>query len=241
MTSIRQIGDKLYACGEGGQLYVRHGRDNWEFLTQDLLWDPEKFAYDADDMPDEDKDPEAYDAWEKAYDETQKNNPSYILYDLNGPSENEIYICGEDGLLYMWDGQTLEDLDQEIEGALTNIHVADNGIVWICGHEGLLLSGNEEDRFDDHSDEENEQLFTSITTYQDRVILASHVSPTSLFEFNKDTEEFISIKPDIDRPLDTLYHVQAIDDVLWVVGTKAILRLKDEKWERIEHPDIPNS
>ena len=243
MLSVRQIGKKLYACGNNGQIYIRDSKDNWQMLTKDLLWDSDAYLKADEEaeknMPDEEEDEEAYDAWEDAFFEYQrKNNPRYMLHDINGPTEDEIYICGEDGALFMWNGETLENLELDIEGALTKIHVADNGIVWICGRKGLLLSGNEEQGFDDHSDADNKQLFTAVTTYQGRVILASHVSPTRLFEFNPTTEEFTSITPDIEGPLETLYHVQAIDDVLWVVGSKDILRLQNDKWERINHPDI---
>ena len=97
MTNIRQIGDKLYACGSGGQIYVRHGRDDWRFLTKTLLWDPKKFSDAAQNMPDEEKEPAAYKVWKKAYVESQKDNVSVSIFDINGPAEDEIYICGSNG------------------------------------------------------------------------------------------------------------------------------------------------
>ena len=240
MTSIRQIGDKLYACGSGGQIYVRHGRDDWRFLTKTLLWDPKKFSDAAQNMPDEEKEPAAYKVWKKAYVESQKDNVSYLLRGINGPSEDEIYICGSNGLLYLWDGESLEDMESDVPNALIKIHVADDGVVWICGSEGQILSIDQENGLEHHTDDENEHLFISITTYQGRVLLASNASPWGVFEFNPDSEELTEIVIDKDYPPKRLHTVDTVGDVLWVVGTRDIFRLKDDIWERIEHPDIPH-
>ena len=45
---------------------------------------------------------------------------------------------------------------------------------------------------------------------------------------------------DKDYPPKRLHTVDTVGDVLWVVGTRDIFRLKDDIWERIEHPDIPH-
>ena len=40
LTKIKQIGSRLYACGEGGQVYVRQSRDNWKMLADILILAP---------------------------------------------------------------------------------------------------------------------------------------------------------------------------------------------------------
>jgi len=240
MQSIRQIGEKLYACGNGGQIYIRQARDKWELLTKDLLWNSEKSHIARESRPEDLNDLRAQREWRKAFDkEQEESNPNHSLLDINGPSESELYICGEHGILFLWDGETLEDVDPGTENALTNIHVANNGIVWICGREGQLFSGNEEEGFDDHSEEGNGALFTSVTTYKGKVLLASQTDPFGLFEFNPKKDKFKRVKPRVKPALRSIHTIQSVGDVLWLVGGKDILRLENDQWERIQHPDMP--
>lgn len=237
MTSIRQIGDRLYACGNGGQIYVRQAKNEWEILSPDILWDPTEYAKAFENEPEDEED---YDDWYDAVDKEQgEKNPAYMLLDINGPSENEIYICGEQGALFLWDGQTLEDADADAQGALTNIHVTDEGVVWICGRKGQLFSGNEEEGLEDHSEDGSDAMFTSITTYKNKVLLASHTDPFGLFTFNQEEEELERITPRLKPVMRTIHTIQAVGNVLWVIGTNDILRLENDTWERIQHPDMP--
>ena len=239
MMSIRQIGEKLYACGNGGQIYIRDGKDNWRMLIKDLLWDPDGYAKSfEEEVAPEDKD--AYNAWHKNISDKQNEiNPRHLLQDINGPSETEIYISGEYGLFYVWNGEELENVDVGTQSALTDIHVTDEGIVWVCGRDGQLFSGNEENGFDDHSQDDSSAIFTSVTTYKAKVYIVSHVEPVALIEFDPKSEKYKDVTPKDYGEFEYLSDIQAIDGVMWLTGMQEILRLKDDKWERIEHPDIP--
>ncbi|WP_299971753.1 hypothetical protein, partial [uncultured Roseobacter sp.] len=39
VNKLRQIGSRLYACGAGGQIFIRAARDNWHMLTDAVLFD----------------------------------------------------------------------------------------------------------------------------------------------------------------------------------------------------------
>ncbi|MCJ8510671.1 hypothetical protein MUU53_22770 [Rhizobium lemnae] len=52
LTKIRQIGAHIYACGEGGQIYVRKGNNDWILLTDSVLYDPKFHRELMESVPD---------------------------------------------------------------------------------------------------------------------------------------------------------------------------------------------
>ena len=239
LMNIRQIGDKLYACGSAGQLYVRHGRDDWQPLTKALLWSKEEHNRTLNAGP-KDRNTKEYREWRKKLSQQQKKkNPRVRLIDINGPSEDEIYICGDRGQLYLWNGKEIEDLEIGFDRILNTIHVASDADIWVCGISGQILRGNEEEGFDDVSTHEESHLLSSITTYDGKHFFASQTDPFGLYEYDENAEELKHVRPDIKPGLRSIHTVQAVGDVLWVVGTQDILRLKNGIWERVEHPDMP--
>jgi len=237
LNGINQIGERLYACGGGGQLYVRRGDQDWSSLTEELLWDVDNWnnTRNLGEHLDGSEWEDFMDQWEE---EQERDNPKVLLIDINGPTENEIYMCGGEGRVFLWNGEEIENLDCGMERLLGTIHVSKKDDIWICGTDGEILRGNHEDGFDDVSTPEGTHLLTSVTTYKGKQIFASLTNPFGLFEFDEEDETLKKITPRLKPALKSIHTVQAVGDVLWVIGSKDILRLKDDKWERIEHPDI---
>ncbi|MBB4254821.1 hypothetical protein [Rhizobium sp. BK008] len=239
MSAITQVGGKLYACGQGGQIYRRHGRDSWSLLTDRLLFDMASYQKKKEGRPRTD-DPD-YLSWLRDF---QKQAPKNIsLNAIKGFSEDAIYLCGSEGprpVLYFWDGSELHELKVYLEeAALTGIHIEHVDSVWICGREGVLLHGSYARGFTPVNLRQQLNLFHMITPYRGKLILPSSVRPGGLFELAPGTSDLRRFSPALPKLRgEYIFYAGAVGDVLWVVGQKDIFRFDGNEWERIEHPDL---
>lgn len=239
MSAITQIGDKLYACGQGGQIYWRQGRDKWSLLTNTLLFDMASYQKMREGRPRTD-DPD-YLPWLLEF---QKRTPRNIsLNAIKGLTEDAVYICGVEGtkpVLCFWDGSTLHELRVHLEeAALTGIYIEHADSVWICGREGVLLHGSNARGFTPVNLRKQLNLFHMITPYRGKFVLPSSVRPGGLFEFDPGSSDLRRFSPSLPRLRgEYIFYASAVGDVLWVVGQKDIFRFDGTEWERIEHPDL---
>ncbi|NTF35086.1 hypothetical protein G6L88_23980, partial [Rhizobium skierniewicense] len=238
MLAISQIGDALYACGQGGQIYRRAKRDSWSPLTDALLFDMDSYLAKING-PDT-SDPN-YLEWITNLQQASPKNVS--LNDIKGLSDNAIYICGEEGTrpkLFYWDGGELHEQKVYLEeAALTGIFIEHEDSVWVCGREGVLLHGSFARGFTPVNLRQQLNLFHMITPYRGKIILLSSVRPGGLFEVTPWTSElrrFSSAMPKLRG--EYIFYAKSVNDILWVAGQNDILRFDGKEWERIEHPDI---
>jgi hypothetical protein len=223
MTHLRAIGDHLYACGDGGQVYRRtggaFGTGQWQHLDRSLLDDPAAYA----------------DALLRAPDSPAAQHKVY--YCVNGPREDEIYVVGARGTILVWDGAAFTELPKVTDASLTRVLVESDDRIWICGRNGTLLRGNRQGGFRPAAVSGRRQMFTSMARHDGKLYLASGASPRGLFVYERGRIQRVSsgLTPDIHDA----HTVESADGVLWVVGSKDILRLDGERWERIDHVDNP--
>jgi hypothetical protein len=214
MSHLRQIGEHLYACGDGGQVYRRHGPDDWRHVDTGLLQTP------------------------PITDRLQLNcinglteNDIYLAGDFPGPA-------GLEGRLFHFDGATWRPLAIPPVGYLNAIHIESAERVWICGENGALLLGNARDGFRNLSRVEDNQLFYSLTLFGGLLYLASNLGLFSYDPVRPDAgirEVVTGLTPE----LQDAHIVDACDGVLWSIGFKDIARFDGTRWERIHHPDNP--
>lgn len=248
--SLRQIGARLYACGAGGQIYVREARNNWSMMTDKLLFDPRAEREAIRSAPDT-NDP-GYVAWLLRSLENPASR-NIFFNDMQGLSESAIYLCGEVGpgtkpVLCFWDGKTLEELKVPLaEAALTGIYIENEESVWVCGREGVILHGSRNRGFTPVAAKTGLNLFHMITPYRGKLVLPASVRPGGLYEYDPKSGAFGRFDPPLPRlrsrnDPDSIdggpFFAQAVGDVLWVVASKDIFRFDGHQWERIEHPDI---
>jgi hypothetical protein len=249
LLKISQIGERLYACGAGGQIYARHGRDDWKLLTDRVLYDR---VANENNLANEE--PEAMTpAW---FEWVQKRalNPvarQVVLYDIKGLSEDAIYLCGTERtkpILCFWDGSELHEINVPLaEAALTGIYIENAESVWVCGREGVILHGSRNRGFAPVNADTRLNLFHSITPYRGKLVLPASVRPGGLYELDPSSGEFRRFQPPLPRLSsrndpesidDGPFFAQSVGDVLWVVASKDIFRFDGQAWERIKHPDI---
>jgi len=241
VLDIMAIDGKLFAIGNGGQIYIQKKRDNWQILVEYLLYNPKSYRDLTKEAPDT-TDPNFLE-WLIKF---QKEEPRNITFNaIKGLSEAEIYICGEEGpgtkpILCYWDGSTLHELKVHLEeAALTGIYIENPDSVWICGREGVLLHGSFARGFTPLNVRSQLNLFHMITPYRGKLVLPASVRPGGLYELNPQTHELKHFSPGLPKLRgESIFYAEAVDDVLWVVGQKDIFRFDGNEWERIEHPDM---
>jgi hypothetical protein len=213
LSGLRQIGDHLYACGGAGQVYKRLGPNNWVHMDEGLLQDP-------------------------------KVEKRLLLSDINGTSESDIYVsasypgtAGLEGRAFHFDGQQWRGFEMPEMGYLIAIFIEAPDRIWMCGQNGALVYGNAAAGFIDVSAVDDNQLFYSLTKFQNRIVLGSNMG---LFQFDGQfiTPLMTGLKPEPEREGD-IHTVQTFDGMLWCIGSKDIVRYDGSKWERIHHPDNP--
>jgi hypothetical protein len=214
-------GTHLYACGDGGQIYKRDdakfGDGAWAPLAPKLL---QRLSDRPAAMQAAPGSPEAR---------------AKIYFCVNGPSEQEIYICGAHGVILCWDGHAMHEVPSGTTVSLINILVRDERTIYICGRDGTLLRGNRRDGFLAVPGFGGGQGFTSMTLCSGKLYLGSNSSPRGLFVYDGGLPRRVScgMVPDIED----VNVIDSADDVLWVVGSQELLRFDGKSWERIDYPD----
>jgi len=247
MLSLSRIGDRLIACGNGGQIYFRKDSGNWSLLTKALLFDPEAHARLRRTAP-----PTTDPGFLQWLTDSRAQKPRNIsLHDIAGVSDDAIYICGVEAtkpILCFWDGTTLHELKTYLdEAAFTGIYIENPDSVWVCGREGVLLHGSYARGFAPVSLNTQLNLFHMITPYRGKLVMPASVRPGGLYEYDPKTGDFGKFDPPLPRlrsrddqnSIDGgPFFAQAVGDVLWVVASKDIFRFDGKEWERIDHPDL---
>jgi hypothetical protein len=225
VNRIRVIGDSLYVCGMSRQVYrfMWDGKDlsagQWLNVAGSMRQPP------SSEPPDDDGD--AFDQW-------LEDNDSIDLVDVAGPSEKDIYAVGDE--VWHFDGHAWQPLEMPSQEPLAAIKVLDEKRIVLAGHNGGLLIGNAKDGFSDLSTVDDNQNFTAVEWFEDRLFLASNFGLFTYDPATKKIEKYaITLKPDLK---DT-HLLEAKDGVLWSFGFKDLAYFDGKKWTRVDHPDNP--
>jgi len=207
MQAICGIGDALFACGEGGQLYQRADGGIWRCLAPDLLQTPD-----------------------------QANALTVDVFEaIGGPVSNDVYFAGRFGKILHWDGDRVRVLGSPTQSHLVSIWAQNEQFIWICGANGTLLRGNARSGFDLMPGIGIEHHLNSVCVFEDRTFLASALGNNAglyTYEngrFNR-VATGLAVEPKwIDR-------VDVGAGVLWAAGLKDIVKFDGKTWERIDFP-----
>ncbi|MGJ7536150.1 MULTISPECIES: hypothetical protein [unclassified Variovorax] len=207
LNALRQIGGHLYACGGGGQIYQRLGEDAWEHVDHGLLQEPE-------------------------------GEHNLFLNVIDGTDERALYAAGwnsdtNGGLLFFrMDGAWKPIAVDTAE--LTGLCIESSDSIWICGHNGVLLHGNQSTGFADVSQLDDSRNYSDVKIYGGRVYLAT---PEGLFAHENGIIEPVvtGLVPEYRDG----HVLQVVDGVLWSIGYADIARYDGTVWERIPFPGNP--
>ncbi|WP_146126868.1 hypothetical protein [Labrys okinawensis] len=241
--NMRQIGDRLYVVGDGGQNFRREADGLWSPLDTSIF-DP----YASSDWAEEALDPAG--GWDKLFKLFEENTSeatefrrkgelrarNTMLTRVYGLSEDDIYLCGAKGAFFHWNGSVMRKIAGDFSESLTGIVAESHSKVWVCGRGGLLMVGNADEGFRIISNA-GIHAFSSIAIF-DRIIYLSSISqPRDLFMY--DGKHFQRVHSSLTPGIEDVSQIDAVDGALWVMGQKDILRFDGTQWERIQHPENP--
>ena len=145
MASIAGIGNGLFACGDGGQIYSRETDGSWRNLAPELLQTPGTYAI-----------------------------PDYDMFNaLAGSSEDDVYVAGRFGKIFHWNGERVRPVQSPTRSHLVSAICENKRSFWISGADGTLLNGNKDDAFRKVAGIGEEHHLNSVAIYQGKLYLAS--------------------------------------------------------------------
>ncbi|BCH68002.1 hypothetical protein RvVAT039_pl08350 (plasmid) [Agrobacterium vitis] len=241
LVKIRQIGDHLYVCGDGGQTYRRSSDGQWDALDvefydgPDAIMDPTSELSKLDALLDQkaNRTPENFEKIKKL----RKENSPKTLWDLSGLSEDSIYFTGEKETVYWFDGEKIAEIPTEADRGLLSILVENEDRVWVAGRDGNFFVGNHKTGFRDLDalrGIDGWPSFNGMTMFNGRLYLSSYADPRGLFVF--DGHHVEQVRSGLTPDIEDVSAVEAVDGVLWVMGRKDLLRYDGTHWERIDFP-----
>lgn len=217
VTRIREIGNHLYVCGYGGQVYRREA-SGWVHFDAQLLQTPLS-------LPDTDDPAQFLAALVKTTNET------IGLVDINGSSEDHIYIAGNDGYVAFFDGGHWTKLPQVTAANLKEIHPVSDVEVWIAGSKGTLLRGNATDGFKAVARKSLDTDFYALTTFQGSLYIGAG---DGIYEFHDSGLQRLPISDKYG--LTVVSSIDAKDGVLWALSERKLVRFDGATWNLFENP-----
>jgi len=212
VSAIRQIGDFLFVCGAGGQVYKRVSPGNWQHMDAGLLQAiPIGARLLLSDI------------------NGSSERDIYVCGSYPG-------AAGMEGRLFHFDGASWRTVAIPEVGYLNRILIESLDSVWICGHNGALLNGNMRSGFRDVSSVEDNQLFYSMALFRGTLYLGSKLGLYA-YEPGKAGAKIHEVATELTPPVIDSATVDSAGGVLWSIGEKDIVRFDGSSWARVDHPD----
>lgn len=149
---------------------------------------------------------------------------------IDGTSPNDIYVVGDGGKIFHYDGQLWEDVSPNTNLNLTNIQCVDSDEVYVCGKNGLLLRGNSS-AWDILCDAEKGADAWDLEFYGDKLYLVVG-EKLMVYDGNDLSEVDTKLEPPVDA-----YHLDSRKGILWSFGEEDLAFFDGNTWTRIIHPD----
>jgi hypothetical protein len=221
MHRVRSIGSELYVCGTKGQIYKK-GPSGWISFDTGLRQLDQK----SDPLP-----PLNNPAALLSY-FTASMKSTLDLVDINGRSDSAIYAVGNDGFIAHHDGVAWHQHKRSTSASLNAIHVENASHVTVVGAAGTILMGNDEKGFTVVSRKQLPTDFYSVTSYENNIYIGAG---DGLYQIENGRATRLKISDTAD--LQQISNVESIEDVLWVLSEKKLLRYDGKHWEVFEHPN----
>jgi hypothetical protein len=235
VSRIRAIGQSLYVCGDGRQvyrlLYPSNATDAASLLQRARFVHADAGMLQAPMTPAPAADDEAaMDAW------LDQNEPCQFN-DIAGTSEADIYATGDE--TWHFDGQQWRQLQLPADDEPMHvIKVIDADTIVLGGRNGYLLRGNAREGFVNISHHDDNHTITGLEWFDGRLFIASDAG---LYTYNPQTRRQERYRTDLQVDLVDAHLLEAKDGVLWSFGYKDLAywdsREGNSRWVRLYDPD----
>lgn len=159
---------------------------------------------------------------------------------INGPHESAIYAAGYQHAewlppkAFFFNGKQWFELKlPQVAERIVNMYVESEQHIWMCGSNRTLLLGNATDGFRSLSTVDDNQLFTSICKFQDKMYLASNLG-LFVYDPNDHKAGIQKVVTDLHPDLQDANIVDSYDKVLWSIGPKDIARFDGKEVSPID-------
>lgn len=231
---LRSIDGDLFACGDGGQFYAKQAGGGWSIVDKGLLTPK---AQSQDWLLEILRNPELA-AMPGAMDQVAKRVQSEAgkaFWSVAG-RKDRVYVCGDQGVLHLWDGAGTSVIATNVEADLRDILVQDDGTIYICGRDGTLLRGLEGEAGVRRIGSPGTQNFVSLAMFGGSLYLASTSAPRGLFILKGET--LVRATSSLSPEIGDVHTLSACGGVLWVVGSKLLIRFDGNEWRRVPVPGV---
>ena len=158
-----------------------------------------------------------------------ENDPEIVGFeDIDGYSKAEMYAVGWGGEIWWYDNGIWRQADSPTSVNLTALCCAEDGTVYVVGHNGIMLQG----RHDTWKviDTERKENLRDVAFYNGEVYVTTDFRILKVDDEKLVNETAFAETNDI--PLTCLHLLTAADGLI-SLGTKDVFRLKTGNWERL--------
>lgn len=226
LTSLAVIDGIFFCCGTEGQIYKIES-NRTEEIGQGIATNV-KVALDKIFDIKKTEDPE------KIQRLTSASRSITTLQSIDGLSKEDIYTCGTNGVIYHWNGKEWSKCRSGTRQHLHSIHCITQDDIMVCGHNGTIVRGNSREGFKRLASEKISKNFWCIRYFNDSI----YIGTTNGLLVLKNGVFVHPLPPDLPLPKDySIESLSSTEDTLWVVTNRFVLRLNQDEWQLIDHPD----
>jgi len=147
------------------------------------------------------------------------------LESIHGYSDNEMYVVGGGGIIYIFDGEQWKLLQTPTNQDLNRVICAPDGFVYAIGANGIMLKGRN-DKWEIIETNVSKSLW-GIAWYKNSLYISSMSAVYKLIGDELEAVDFGEDKPS------SFYVLSSCDEVIWTVGSSDIMSYDGEQWSRI--------
>lgn len=149
---------------------------------------------------------------------------------IDGTSPNDIYVVGEYGRIFHFNGKAWNDVSFETNCHLERVRCVSSNEVYVCGAQGTLLRGNTKG-WEMIGDPDIDGHIWDLEVFQGKVYLAVE---DTLMVYDNNVIKPVETKliPQIDA-----HRLSSRNGILWSFGENDLAYFDGKKWSRVIDPD----
>ena len=145
---------------------------------------------------------------------------------IDGFNQNDIYAVGSSGELSHYNGKRWTKYDLPTNMNLTSVKCAGDGVVYLVGHDGVMIRGRRDSWSVIHHEETMDDLW-DVEWFDNKLYVSTM---TNVYRLQGDNLRQLDFK---DNPPKSCYHLSTADGVIWSIGEYDVLSFDGKRWIRI--------